>query len=78
MERSTQPRAGGQSPPLEAQRPQQGKEALAPNPNQQGAAPSLEHSQQQSDKEKTEKLASNPGAEGKHELEDKAKGKMGL
>lgn len=62
---------GRQSPDPATQHPHQGTAPVA-NPNDQGAAPSAQHAQQQSDKQKHETLESNPT----HVMDDKAKEKV--
>lgn len=69
---------GRQSPPPETQHPSQGTAPTSQNPNEQGAAPSLDHSKIVSEAQKAEKLPSNPGHEagGAHKLEEVAKEKV--
>ena len=63
---------GRQSPPPEQQHPSQGTEPVASKPNDQGAAPSLDHAKEASDKQKHDTLPSNPS----NVMEDKAKEKV--
>lgn len=60
---------GRQSPPPEAQAGKQGADPVA-NPNQ-GAAPSAQYAQEESEKQKTQSLESNPG----HVMDQAAKDK---
>ena len=65
--------AGRQSPDPTTQHPGQGTQPTAPDPNKQGAAPSLEHGKESSETQKADKLPSNPGG---NVMEDKAKDKV--
>ncbi|KAF4550987.1 Hypothetical protein D9617_15g043410 [Elsinoe fawcettii] len=62
------PNQGRQSPEPETQSGSQLKHPHGANPNEQGGAPSLEHGKEQSDKQKSNALESNP----KGPLEDAA------